>query len=50
MCVLSIKVPIRKKSGNLLCAPCMTLNNLMVSFIYMSNRTIIILLNTIYYT
>ena len=22
MCVLSIKVPIRKKSGNLLCAPC----------------------------
>ena len=24
MCVLSIKVPIRKKSGNLLCAPCKT--------------------------
>ena len=24
MCVLSIKVPIRKKSGNLLCAPCMS--------------------------
>ena len=22
MCVLSIKVPLRKKSGNLLCAPC----------------------------
>ena len=24
MCVLSIKVPIQKKSGNLLCAPCMS--------------------------
>ena len=29
MCVLSIKVPIRKKSGNLLCFPCiMNSNNL----------------------
>ena len=26
MCVLSIKVPIRKKSGNLLCAPCTSLS------------------------
>ena len=24
MCILSIKVPIRKKSGNLLCAPCIS--------------------------
>ena len=28
MCVLSIKLSIRKKSGNLLCAPCMSISDL----------------------